>query len=65
MYAVIIMIIMILKVVYLASNTPCSEKSDIFVFFHIFLAVFLTYFMKLSNNGVNVLQPVFLHETDT
>jgi len=44
--------------------TPCSEKSDIFIFFHISHS-FLTNFMKLSNSGVNVLQPVFLHEADT
>jgi len=48
-----------------SASTPCSEKSDIFVFFSIFLTVFFTNFMKLSNSGINVLQPMFLHEADT
>jgi len=34
-------------------HTPCSEKSNIFVFFHIFLAVFLANVMKLSNSDVS------------
>jgi len=33
-------------------------------FFHIFLAVFLTNFMKLSNSGIYILKPMFLHEAD-
>ena len=44
--------------------TVFRKKVIYLFFFHIFLAVFFTYFMKLSNNGVNVLQLVFLHEAD-
>ena len=41
-----------------------QKKSDIFVFFIYFSQFFLTNFIKLSNSGVNVLKPVFLHEMD-
>ena len=42
------------------------RKKVIYLFFFSYISrsFFFTYFMKISNNGVNVLQPVFLHEAD-
>ena len=46
------------------NTTPCSEKKWYICFFPIYFLQFLKNFMKLSNSGINVLQPVFLYEAD-